>query len=436
MVSRIARGAQPIDIPTTVGVMWVLFEGNALRIERHDMSATTALPTRQLRKTDLGTLLGVLRDQQSQKVDVVIPAPLLRSVGGSLEVAGLDPVTITPEVLDMEGFTPAVTMDPSGLYLPTRGADSHLADKLGIPLKYVRTMRDTHLDLFDANVNGWANHPSNKDRKFLVRLINGINPDDDTHSGILRAVLSDSYGFRDNIDTLMALVAGLRAAGLSGSNVTAASLSDDNLFVEVDVPEIAVMAPELLANYRSPFTGAVGADNPVVSAGLVFKNSETGGGALSVTPRLKVLVCQNGMQITKDSMRSIHIGSKLDEGQIAWKQDTRDAEDQLFTKRVRDAVTSFLTVDYVQGAVDGLTEAAGVKITKPTDTIEKVAKELRFSQSEQDLLMADFIAGGDVTAGGVLHAVTSAAQRITDVDRSYEFEGLGIRAMQIAAATV
>ena len=126
----------------------------------------------------------------------------------------------------------------------------------------------------------------------------------------------------------------------------------------------------------------------------------------------------------------------MGQGQIAWKQDTYDAEDQLFTKRVRDAVTSFLTVDYVQGAVDGLTEAAGVKITKPTDTIEKVAKELRFSQSEQDLLMADFIAGGDVTAGGVLHAVTSAAQRITDVDRSYEFEGLGIRAMQIAAATV
>ena len=79
------------------------------------MSATTALPTRQLRKTDLATLHGVLRDQQSQKVDAVIPAPLLRSVGGSLEVAGLDSVTITPEVLDMEGYTPAVTMDPSGL---------------------------------------------------------------------------------------------------------------------------------------------------------------------------------------------------------------------------------------------------------------------------------------------------------------------------------
>jgi hypothetical protein len=35
----------------------------------------------------------------------------------------------------------------------------------------------------------------------------------------------------------------------------------------------------LLSRYRSPFTGASGADNPVVFAGFILANSETGCGA-------------------------------------------------------------------------------------------------------------------------------------------------------------
>ena len=56
------------------------------------------------------------------------------------------------------------------------------------------------------------------------------------------------------------------------------------MYVRVVCEQVRVLAPALLAGYRSPFTGAAGADNPVVFAGFVITNSETGCGAFSLVP--------------------------------------------------------------------------------------------------------------------------------------------------------
>jgi hypothetical protein len=39
------------------------------------------------------------------------------------------------------------------------------------------------------------------------------------------------------------------------------------MYVRVVCEEVAVLAPALLAGYRSPFTGVSGADNPVLLGG-------------------------------------------------------------------------------------------------------------------------------------------------------------------------
>ena len=48
--------------------------------------------------------------------------------------------------------------------------------------------------------------------------------------------------------------------------------------------------------------------------------------------------------------------------------------------------------------------------------------------------LTHFIRGGDVTAGGVMHAVTSVAQILPDADTAHEMESLALRALDIAAA--
>jgi hypothetical protein len=59
--------------------------------------------------------------------------------------------------------------------------------------------------------------------------------------------------------------------------------ADPRMHVRVVCEQVSSLAPALLAGYRSPFTGAAGADNPVVFSGFVISNSETGCGAFTLT---------------------------------------------------------------------------------------------------------------------------------------------------------
>lgn len=72
-------------------------------------------------------------------------------------------------------------------------------------------------------------------------------------------------------------------------------------------------------------------------------------------------------------------------------------------------------------------------VTKPVETLERVGKQLGFSKAEQDLILADFIAGGQSTAGGFMQAVTSVAQRVEDPDRAAEFEDVALDVLAAAA---
>lgn len=47
--------------------------------------------------------------------------------------------------------------------------------------------------------------------------------------------------------------------------------------------------------------------------------------------------------------------------------------------------------------------------------------------------LAHFITGADASAGGILHAVTSVAQTLSDADAAHELESTAIAAMRLAA---
>ena len=53
--------------------------------------------------------------------------------------------------------------------------------------------------------------------------------------------------------------------------------------------------------------------------------------------------------------------------------------------------------------------------------------------TEAATILDHFVRGGVTTAGGVLHAFTSAAQTVDDPDRAAELEELGIEALALAA---
>lgn len=383
--------------------------------------------TTTTRNAELRDLVALLQDQNGRRVDIVASASKIRSENGVIVVEGIE------ADLTEDGVT---TRD--GRYVPTAIFDEGLSNKLGIPLPYVRRMRTDRPDLYDANLNGWLRGQVDLDgdfakaavdpRSFLIRAFRGDDGD-----GIARAFLSDSYKVIDNLDCLSAALDGVRQSG-TNIEIDGCDLTDRRMYVRIKAPEVQALAPTLLQNYRSPFSGNSGADNPTVFAGFVISNSETGNGSFSITPRLIVEVCSNGMTLTKDVVRAVHLGGKLDEGMIQWSEATQRKQLELITSKARDAVATFLDVEYVERQIMALEAVAGTPLTDSAKVVENVGKRL-FTEEQTAGILDHFIKGGDVTAGGVMHAVTSFAQTVTDADTANELEGVAIRAMELAAAS-
>lgn len=387
----------------------------------------------ELRTSDLSGLVDLLKLQADLKVDEVVTANRLTMRDGDLRIIGAH------TRLDETGVT-----STDAVLAPTERFDDGVSEKLGIPRAYLRKLRVTEQDvivpalgyspglptsMYDANVNGWLQAEPN--RKFLVRSFRTDNPDD---VGIARALLSDQFRLgMDNLDVLLAVLAGIRDAGVDVS-IHRCSLTERQMRVFLTAPAITALAPTLLNGYRSPFSGRSGRELPVIEAGLDVRNSETGGGAFSVAPALIVQICTNGMTRQNEALRKAHLGVKLDEGVVRWSEHTVKTATALVKSQARDAVETFLSADYLARWVDEIEGKAAVPIVDATGTIERVGKTHAFSDAEQASILDCFIRSGQLTAGGVMQAVTAAAQSVDSPDRQAEMEDLAMAVLDTAAA--
>jgi hypothetical protein len=373
----------------------------------------TDIATTPSRNIDLERLAALLREQSARALDVIAGSGAIRAEGCRLVLNDTQPV------LGPDG----VTMT-AGTYTLNDLATTQLADKLGIPVAYLRRTHTEAPELFDTNVNGWL---ARTDRRFLIRVLR-----DEHGGGITRAVLSDKYSRIDNSDVLFAALDGIRAAG-APVQIDGCDLSDKRMYVRVTAPTISALAPALLANYRSPFTGQHGKDLPVVWAGFVISNSEVGAGAFTIAPRLVVQVCRNGMVLAAQGTRRTHLGSRHDEdGVIAWSAETTAKTLDLITARTRDAVAAYLDPDYLTRIIRDLEADAGKPITDPDTTIKTIATRLRYTDDQATAILAHFITGADISAGGIMHAITSLAQTLDDPDTAHDLETTAIQAMHLA----
>lgn len=113
---------------------------------------------------------------------------------------------------------------------------------------------------------------------------------------------------------------------------------------------------------------------------------------------------------------------------------TQDKTLALITARTADAVATFLDPAYVQAVVRAIERDAGHELADPQEAVAVVSQRLRFTGDQQRDILSHFIRGGDVTAGGILHAVTSVARILPDGDAAHEMEAAGLRALEIAGA--
>lgn len=388
-----------------------------------------------VRHGDLKLLSDVLNSQRARALDIVVPGKDLMWEGVRIRLKDMEHVLLETGVAD-----------PNGLYYPTGVADDGIASKLDIRIEYLRKCKREAPFLYAENAQYWAERD---DRKFLLRLFRS----DDSHEGVLRAFLSDRFDLMlDNFDILVAAMAGIREAGIEDPWIEA-DLTERRMVVRVTVPQISVLAPELLKNYRSPFDGtdvgrgwspdrvrraaqSEGHDpsSKVIFAGFVLSNSEVGQGSWRLHPRIEAQACTNGLVLTADGIMKNHLGAKLDEGVIKWSEETVKANLALVTAQAKDTVQTFISTDYLTEQVHLLEQSAGVEIKRPQETIVAVSRKLGFTKEQGNDILSHFIRGGQITAGGVMQAITSVAQTVGDGDVAFEMEACAVRAMSVAIA--
>lgn len=366
-----------------------------------------------MRNATLPALHAELTTWHGARRDVIAPASMLRMEGTRLLLDG------EPMISDFGVTTPRIEHTTWDTF------DNGVSDKLGIPRAYLRRMKQQMPGLYAENINSWlAQDP----RKFLVRTLTQ-DPRGTADGAVARALLGDSFRIIDNLDVLMATLEGIKQAGIT-PRITG-NLSENRMTVRVVAEEIQALAPALLKGYRSPFTGQTGDDNPTVFAGFVLSNSEVGQGAFTLVPQLTVQICDNGMTITKDATRSVHLGSKMAEGVVRWSADTHEKNLALVTAQARDAVATFLDVEYMERTIARLEAEAGRKIEDPQKSVEALGKKLAYTEVMQRDILNYFIEGGQRTAGGLMHAITAAAQN-HDTDDAWFMETTAVQAMSLA----
>jgi len=414
------------------------------------------------RNATAADLVAILNEQKAHKHDIVVPARNMKSSGGLLVVRNSEPVLTDDGVSQI-----------NGTYRPTEVFDEGLSAKLDIPRKYLARMRADRPDILDGNLNGWLHGRSRRipdpafpggqqmvtetiypadERAFLLRLFRG----DEGGEGVARAMLSDRYSLSmDNLDVLTAVLSGIRDSGVNVIS-RVSDLSERGVRVRFEAPDVNMLAPGLLSGYKSPFDGGgavrragsfdelrqqYGAhhifaekDAPVAFIGFDFRNSETGGGAYSLTPVVEMVKCTNGWVMRKEGVRKVHLGTRLAEGLVRPSFDTLRKAGELVAAETRDAVTQWLTTGYLAELVAGLEAKAGRPIASPTETVPAVCAGLGFSPEEQTGILDMFILGGQSTAGGLAQAVSAFAQTVEDVDRAYEIELRTVDALDAAAA--
>jgi hypothetical protein len=420
---------------------------------------TTESITTIARAIDLESLHEILKGQHVRKVDAVVPASKIRvRDDGVLVLADTGVAEITED-----GVTPA-----DGLYRPTEVFDDGASQKLNIPRAYLRRMREDRPDHYARCINVGIEQAlaADPDKTFLVRAFRG----EGDQPGMARAFLSDRFALElDHLDALVAVLHGVKLASVDDSGQSTglkidvpaggADLSERGMRLRITAPGIKAYAPGLLAHYRSPFTDghihrinnggwtpqaalrAAQAEGraynpgsePVAFAGFQLDNSETGNGKWRLTPVVVFQVCSNGLHMTSHAVTAQHLGGKLDAG-VRWGQDTQRVNAEGITLRTRDAVRQFLDPAFIAARVAELEKMAGKPVEDAAKAVELVSTKLTFTEVETATVLDHFIRGGQLTAGGVMNAVSSAAQTIEDPDRAQYVEVRAVQAMELAYA--
>jgi len=327
----------------------------------------------------LGAISAELRRQVESKRDLKAPSNLLKF--------SASPVS-------------EITIDlPRGeeKYGTTELARKQLAEKLGIPLAYFQRMESQQRTLLEQNVNTWL---QTTEEERLVRILDGN----------VRAILSSRYRRLDNVDLCEAILPLL--CKLPSASFPSTCLTEKKLYLKV----------------ISEATTYEIAPADVIKAGVAVSNSEVGCGSLSVQPLVVRSKAGSGFIIPDKGFAKKHVGRLLDaedEGFTVFKDDTLEAEDRAFYKKVRDVVDHCVSKAQLAVVGEKIQRSLGIPIIGSVKkVVEVLAQKYVLSDREGDSILEALARGGDLSAFGLASAIATMSAGVEDYDRATELEAI------------
>ena len=272
---------------------------------------------------------------------------------------------------------------------------SQIGEYLGIPGKYYDRMRQEAPSLLAENVNMWMG------RKSDTRMVRTLR-------GNARAFLSNSYNRIENDE--IAEVALPILLNIPGIEVVSAEVTERRLYIQATTTRL----------YGEVKKG------DVVQAGVAISNSEIGYGAASVAALDWRLACLNGM-ISAQKFRAYHVGRRIEDNATLWSQETLRADDRAVLLKVRDMVKAAVDEVEFTKRLGRMKELAGeAKVTgDPTAVVKVLSAKVGANETEQGSILRSLIEGGDLSAWGLINAVTAQGHTARSYDRAVEFETAG-----------
>lgn len=315
-------------------------------------------------------------------------------------------------IADTRDLSVVVENDVPRLQLANQGtfdirpvAHNQLAEYTKVPARYYDRMATEAPDLLAQNVNLWLGR--HKPERRMVRTLKSIGA---------RAFLSDKFQRIENFE-----------------------MAETTLQVLSEFPQVQVVSSEaterrLYIQFVIPTIQAEVKVGDVVQAGGVISNSEIGLGAASVAGMIWRLWCLNGAK-SPTSFRKTHVGRRIEGDEIAWSEETVKSDDATVLLKIRDTVRQIVDETHFRAQVAKLSDYAGVKVTgDPARAVEVLAQKVGVNETEKGGLLRSLIEGGDLSAWGVINAVTAQAHHASSYDRAVEFEEAGGKLIELPKA--
>lgn len=280
-------------------------------------------------------------------------------------------------------------------------AHEQVAARLQIPRQYYDRMRDEAPDLLATNVNAWFRK---NPEKRMVRTLGGD----------VRAFLSNKYNRIENEEIAEVVLPIL--AEIPDIRIVSAEITDRRMYIQA-------LSPRIQGEVKK---------GDVVQAGVCISNSEVGQGAVTISPLVYRLVCLNGMISNDGRLRASHVGGRIEETEALYADDTRKADDRAILLKVRDHVRAAVEETAFARRIEAMAGLTTRKVTgDPEKAIEVLAKKVGATEGERTGILRALIEGGDLTAWGMLNAITAQAHTVESYDRSVEFERMGGQLLEL-----